>query len=189
MLGKTYMTFDEPAARSRTVWAYVARNLSRPLAPLSARRLGQRGGRQSAVGRFSPHERGLAETVSELASEERVYVGGKFATQNDLAALFTVRAARSLFALRRAHRLRAAACGALTRAIRDNCGKGSFSSARIAWDEAWTMDDDVQPLFPVPSCVAFGRRRATAKALPEKVRAYSGQLPMRDASEVQAEEV
>ena len=40
--------------------------------------------------------------------------------------------------------------------------------------EAWTMDDDVQPLFPVPSCVVFGRRRATAKALPDTVRAYSG---------------
>jgi hypothetical protein len=39
------------------------------------------------------------------------------------------------------------------------------------------MNDDVQPLFPVPSCVLFGRRRATAKALPDTVRAYSGQLP------------
>ncbi len=49
------------------------------------------------------------------------------------------------------------------------------------------MNDDVQPLFPVPSCVLFGRRRATAKALPDTVRAYSGQLPMRDASEAMAD--
>jgi hypothetical protein len=49
------------------------------------------------------------------------------------------------------------------------------------------MDDDVQPLFLVPSCVVFGRRRATAKAIPDKVRAYSGQLPMRDASEAVAD--
>ena len=49
------------------------------------------------------------------------------------------------------------------------------------------MNDDVQPLFLVPSCVVFGRRRATAKALPNTVRAYSGQLPMRDASEAQAD--
>jgi hypothetical protein len=49
------------------------------------------------------------------------------------------------------------------------------------------MDDDVQPLFPVPSCVVFGRRRATAKALPDTVRAYSGQLPMRDAPEATAD--
>jgi hypothetical protein len=45
------------------------------------------------------------------------------------------------------------------------------------------MNDDVQPLFPVPSCVVFGRRRATAKALPDRVTAYSGELPLRDASE------
>jgi hypothetical protein len=60
---------------------------------------------------------------------------------------------------------------------------GSFMSARIAWDEVWTMDDSVQPLFPVPSCVVFGRRRAISKPLPDKVRAYSGTLPFRDAPE------
>ena len=45
------------------------------------------------------------------------------------------------------------------------------------------MDDSVQPLFPVPSCVVFGRRRATSRPLPDKVRAYSGTLPFRDAPE------
>ena len=45
------------------------------------------------------------------------------------------------------------------------------------------MDDSVQPLFPVPSCAVFGRRRATSKPMPETVRAYSGALPMRDAPE------
>jgi hypothetical protein len=45
------------------------------------------------------------------------------------------------------------------------------------------MDDSVQPLFPVPSCAVFGRRRATSRPMPEIVRAYSGPLPMRDAPE------
>ena len=49
------------------------------------------------------------------------------------------------------------------------------------------MDDGVQPLFPVPSCVVFGRRRATAKAMPDKVRAYAGSLPLRDAHEEMAD--
>ena len=125
----------------------------------------------------------LQKRFRELANGERVYVGGKFATQNDLAALFTVRAA-SLY-LRSGGRIAfVLPLAALTRGQFEKFRKGSFTSARIAWDEAWTMDDDVQPLFPVPSCVVFGRRRATAKALPDKVRAYSGQLPMRDASEV-----
>jgi hypothetical protein len=45
------------------------------------------------------------------------------------------------------------------------------------------MDDSVTPLFPVPSCVVFGRKRAIGKAMPNKVRAYSGSLPLRDAHE------
>jgi len=72
---------------------------------------------------------------------------------------------------------------ALTRGQFELLRKGSFNSARIAWDEAWTMDDTVQPLFPVPSCVVFGRRRATAKPMPDTVCAYSGDLPFRDAPE------
>ena len=128
----------------------------------------------------------LQKRFRELASGERVYVGGKFATQNDLAALFMVRAA-SLY-------LRSGGCiafvlplAALSRGQFEKFRTGSFTSAKMAWEEAWTMDDDVQPLFPVPSCVVFGRRRATAKILPDTVRAYSGQLPARDASEAVAD--
>ena len=128
----------------------------------------------------------LQKRFRELANGERVYVGGKFATQNDLAALFTVRAA-SLY-LRSGGRIAfVLPLAALSRGQFEKFRKGSFTSARIAWDEAWTMGDDVQPLFPVPSCVVFGRRRAIAKALPDKVRAYSGQLPTRDASEAIAD--
>jgi hypothetical protein len=45
------------------------------------------------------------------------------------------------------------------------------------------MDDEVQPLFPVPSCVVFGRRRKLGAPTPERVRAYRGRLPYRDAPE------
>jgi hypothetical protein len=72
---------------------------------------------------------------------------------------------------------------ALTRGQFEHLRTGSFRSARIAWDEAWTMDDSVQPLFPVPSCAVFGRKRATSRPLPNIVRAYSGLLSYRDAPE------
>ncbi len=128
----------------------------------------------------------LQTRFRELANGERVYVGGKFATQNDLAALFTVRAA-SLY-LRSGGRIAfVLPLAALSRGQFEKFRKGSFTGAKIAWDEAWIMDDDVQPLFPVPSCVVFGRRRATSKALPDTVRAYAGQLPARDASEAVAD--
>ena len=50
------------------------------------------------------------------------------------------------------------------------------------------MNDGVQPLFPVPSCAVFGRRRATAKAMPDTVHAYTGILPFRDAPESVADQ-
>lgn len=124
----------------------------------------------------------LQRRFKELAQGENIYVGGKLATQSDLSALFTVRAA-SLY-LRSGGRIAfILPLAALTRGQFEKLRSGSFHSARIAWDEVWTMDNSVQPLFPVPSCVVFGRRRATSRPLPDKVRAYSGTLPFRDAPE------
>ena len=184
----TYVVFDELRRQGRdSVWSYVARNLSRPLA------LAFGTGWANIVVGNPPwvalrHMSGDLQTrFRELAKGERVYVGGKFATQNDLAALFVVRAA-ALY-LRSGGRLAfVLPLAALTRGQFDGLRKGSFSSARLAWDEAWTMDDSVQPLFPVPSCVVFGRRRATSRLMPDTVRAYSGTLPLRDASESIADE-
>lgn len=187
-LGKTYVTFDRLRRAGRdTVWAYVARNLSRPLAFSAAG-----GWAHVVVGNppwvaYRHMSEDLQKRFKTLARNERVFVGGKFATQNDLCALFAIRA-MALY-LRSAGRLAfVLPLAALTRGQYDRFRTGSFDSARVAWDAAWTMDDSVQPLFPVPSCVVFGRRRATSKPMPDKVRAYSGNLPMRDAPEEVADE-
>jgi len=179
----SFAAFDDLHRNWRdSVWTYVARNLSRPLALAFGT-----GWANVVVGNppwlaFRHMSVDLQKRFRELGKAERVYVGGKFATQNDLAALFTVRAS-SLY-LRSGGRIAfVLPLAALTRGQFELLRKGSFTSARIAWDEAWTMDDDVQPLFPVPSCVVFGRRRATSRALPDTVRAYSGTLPFRDAPE------
>ena len=184
----TYSVFDSLRQQRRdSVWTYVARNLSRPLALAFGT-----GWANIVVGNppwvaFRHMSEDLQKRFRELAKAERIYVGGKFATQNDLAALFTVRAA-SLY-LRSGGRIAfVLPLAALTRGQFDLLRKGSFSSARIAWEEAWTMDDSVQPLFPVPSSVVFGRRRAVSHAMPDTVRAYSGILPFRDASETIADE-
>jgi SAM-dependent methyltransferase len=182
-LGKTYVTFDKLRREGRdTVWAYVARNLSRPLAYSAAG-----GWAHVLVGNppwvayrhMSPD---LQKRFKELAQGELVYVGGKQATQNDLCALFTVRA--TMLYLRSGGRLGfVLPMAALTRGQFDKLRRGSFHTSRIGWDAAWVMNDDVQPLFPVPSCAVFGRRTAVSKPLPDKVRVYSGTLPYRDASE------
>jgi SAM-dependent methyltransferase len=182
-MGATYVAYDKLRREGRdTVWAYVARNLSRPLAYSAAG-----GWAHVLVGNppwvaYRHMNSDLQKRFKELAQGENVYVGGKLATQNDLCALFTVRAA--MLYLRSGGRLGfVLPMAALARGQFDLLRRGSFQTSRIAWDAAWVMNDDVQPLFPVPSCAVFGRRMATSKPLPEKVRVYSGTLPSRDAPE------
>jgi SAM-dependent methyltransferase len=182
-LGKTYLVFDRLRREGRdSVWAYVARNLSRPLAYSAAG-----GWAHALVGNppwvaYRHMSADLQARFKELAKGERVYVGGKLATQNDLCALFTVRA--TMLYLRSGGRLGfVLPMAALTRGQFDLLRRGSFATSRIAWDAAWVMNDDVQPLFPVPSCAVFGRRTAVSRPLPDTVRVYSGTLPYRDAPE------
>jgi hypothetical protein len=186
-LGKTYLTFDRLRRDKRdTIWAYVARNLSRPLAYSASG-----GWANVVIGNppwlaFRHMSADLQKRFRKLADDERVYVGGRFATQNDLSALFSVRVAHLY--LRSGGRLALIfPMAALTRGQFEKLRTGSFQSAKVAWDEAWTMDDSVQPLFPVPSCAVFGRKQAASRALPATVRAYSGDLPFRDAPEAVAD--
>jgi len=182
-LGKTYVTFDKLRREGRdSVWAYVARNLSRPLAYSAGG-----GWAHVVVGNppwvaYRHMSQDLQKRFKELAKGSRVHVGGKFGTQNNLCALFTARTV-SLY-LRSGGRLGfVLPLEVYTRGQHERLRSGSFDPACIQWDEGWVMDSDVSPLFEVPSCVLFGRRRATSKPVPESVRRYSGTLPMRDAPE------
>ena len=181
-MGETYETFDRLRREGRdTIWAYVARNLSRPLS-MSV------GGGQIHVLVGNPPwvayrhmSEDLQKRFKELAQGEKVYVT-RIPSQNDLCALFAVRA--SHLYLRPSGRIAfVLPLAALTRGQFEKFRYGRFGSYNIAWEEAWTMDDSVTPLFPVPSCAVFGRKRAIGKAMPKKVTAYSGRLPMRDAPE------
>lgn len=187
-LGVTYELFDRLRREGRdTIWSYVARNLSRPLSLATSS-----GWAHVLVGNppwvaFRHMSADLQTRFRALSNGERVFVGGKFATQNDLCALFTVRA--SHLYLRPAGKLAfVLPLAVLSRGQFEKFRRGSFGSYCIAWDEAWTMDDSVTPLFPVPACAVFGRKRAIAQKMPDKVRAYSGALPMRDAPEEMADE-
>ena len=186
-LSKTYLTYDELRRAGRdSIWGYVARNLTRPFT-FSA------GVHWASVLIGNPPwlafrhmNDGLQRRFRELARGERLWVGGKLATQADLCALFTVRAA-GLY-------LRASGTVAfvLPRAVMRGgqyapFRTGNYESVRIAWDEAWDLDQ-VEPLFPVPACVLFGRRRAVGNRTPETMTHFAGHLPMRDASEAMADE-
>ena len=56
----------------------------------------------------------------------------------------------------------------------------------VRFTEAWALDDHVQPLFPVPSCVFFARDEDAAGPLPSTVRRASGDLPRRNATAPEA---
>ncbi|MEM0900618.1 MAG: hypothetical protein AAGI92_11790 [Pseudomonadota bacterium] len=190
MLGETYLKLDKLAKEGRdTIWTYVARNLSRPLF-LSARN----GWANVIVGNppwvaYRHMSKDLQKRFKELATAERVYVGGKLTTQNDLCALFTVRAA-ALY-LRPGGRLAfVLPLATLTRGQYEKLRDGIFESVRLRFDETWTMDDTVQPLFPVPSCAIFTTKRRIGQQMHDRIkrRAYTGLLPYRDAPEDIADE-
>jgi N-6 DNA Methylase len=182
-MGKAYAVMTKLKKEGRdTVWTYVARNLSKPLAYSAVD-----GWANVLVGNppwiaYRHMSADLQKRFKELAKGERVYVGGKLATQNDFCALFTVRAA-GLYLHPSGKLAFVLPLAALTRGQFDKFRKGSFTSVRVAFDAVWTMDDSLQPLFPVPSCAIFARKRATAKDMPDFVTAFSGALPMRDAPE------
>lgn len=58
----------------------------------------------------------------------------------------------------------------------------------VRFTAAWTFPSDVQPLFPVPSCVLFARGERLPRRLPKTVTRHSGCLPMRDATPEMADE-
>jgi len=163
-LGKTYVTFDRLRREGRnSIWAYVARNLSRPLVFSAGG-----GWANVVIGNppwlsFRYMNADLKKRFKELARGLGVYVGGNLATQSDISALFTARCA-TLYLRPSGHLAFVLPLAALTRGQFARLRSGSFHGGAIQWDKPWTMDESVQPLFEVPSCAVFGRRRATPKA-------------------------
>lgn len=167
------------------IWPFVLRNLVRPLW------LSRPDNRADVVignppwlaYRFMAPE--MQARVREACRAESLWAGGRFATQQDLSALFWVRSAERYlkeggtiaFLLPYA---------AMNRPAYRGLREGMHRRVQIRITEAWTFDEHVQPLFPVPSCALFGRR-AEAGALPACVDRYAGDLPRRDATEAEAD--
>ena len=115
----TYVTFDDLCRQGRdSVWTYVARNLSRPLALSFGA-----GWANVVVGNppwvaFRHMSADLQKRFRELASGERVYVGQVRDAERPCRVVHGARGI-SLSSLRRTHRIRAAIRGAHARTVRE----------------------------------------------------------------------
>ena len=171
------------------IWGFVARNLVRPVW------LSQEDQRADVVIGNPPwlsYRYMAQETQRRFREESRrrgLWAGGKVATHQDLSAYFFAKCVElylktdGLIAFVMPY-------AAMTRRQFKGFRSGSFCVERISavqFTEAWTFAEDVQPLFPVPSCVLFARPGdAVQNALPNQILAVSGTLPRRDASAEQA---
>jgi SAM-dependent methyltransferase len=167
------------------IWPFVLRNLVRPLW-LS------RPDQQADVLLGNPPwvayrhlSAPMQRRLREASQRMNLWVGGVLSTQQDLCALFTARAAQRY--LKPGGRLAfVLPYAALNRPAYKGLRAGDCRDVQLCWEEGWSLDETVQPLFPVPACVLIGRRR-TAGPLPGGVTRFSGGLPRRDAAEGEAD--
>ena len=172
------------AAGRDGIWPFVLRNLVRPL---WLSRPDQRAdvllGNPPWVA-FRHLSAAIQNRLREASERMNLWVGGVLATQQDLCALFTARAAQ--FYLKPDGVLAfVLPYAVLNRPAYVGLRRGECRDVQLRWDEAWSLDETVRPLFPVPACVMIGRRR-TAGPLPKQVTRFSGSLPRRDADSAEA---
>ena len=194
MLAATYQHLCDLRAAGRDhIWGYVVRNQARPVW------LSSKEQRADVIIGNPPWlaYRYMSTTMQSRFKEEcqrrNIWAGGRVATHQDLSAYFFARCAE-LYAVQEPDRHSMIAFvlpyATLHRKQYEGFrsgvfGKGEIVLARAAIREAWTFDESVQPLFPVPSCVLIGRV-GEGDTLPKEVTAYTGRLPRRDAAPVEA---
>jgi len=188
VLRETYQKLDVLRREGRdTIWSYVARNLSRPLHLSSAEHKADVvvGNPPWVALRHMSKE--FQKRFAEVSRGEEIYVGGNLATQADLSALFFAKCV-ALYLREGGTIAFVMPLAALTRGQFEKFRTGGFHTKKVQFTEAWTFDEDVQPLFPVPSCVLFAKAaRGVGQPTPKTVTAYRGQLTKRDAHEDEAD--
>ena len=194
VLRETYGVMRRLQGEGRNhIWGYVARNLARPVWLASeAQKADVVIGNPPWVsyrymsGAFKNRFRNECQAAG-------LWVGGKVATQQDLAGYFHLRAA-ALYLRRTGRMALVMPYAALSRQAWSLFRKGEVKRAghvefRLRFTKVWTFGPDVQPLFPVPSCVLFAEVHdaPAAASLPAQVQAFTGTLPRRNTSAPEAD--
>ena len=186
MLAETYEKLVRLNEEGRNhIWGYVARNLSRPIWLATERQKADVVIGNPPWVRYSSLSKANQERLKTEAGRANVWVGGKAATANDLCAYVSARAV-DLYMKRDGKIAFVLPYAALSRDPYSKFRTGDFNlkmtPKAVRFTAAWTFPSDVQPLFPVPSCVLFAVGESLPRRLPAKVLRHSGHLPMRDAT-------
>ena len=198
VLVDTYNTLDGLYRSGRDhIWGFVTRNLVRPIW------LSQESQKADVVIGNPPW---LSYRFMDADMQRRfrqecqacgIWGGGKVATHQDMSGYFFVRvvelylkaSGKIAFVMPYASMTRRQFVGFRKGLYGASQGRGSRPMyATVQFTSAWVLSDDVQPLFPVPSCVLFGNSGdGEGPRLPAMVLAASGTLPKRDASRGEAD--
>ncbi|MDD5702126.1 MAG: N-6 DNA methylase [Dehalococcoidales bacterium] len=197
-LARTYDTLHQLNCSGRDhIWGFVARNLVRPVW------LSQDSQKADVVIGNPPWlsyrfmDRDMQQRFREECQARGLWAGGKVATHQDLSGYFFVRSVE-LYLKGNCNIAFVMPYAAMTRQQFEGFRKGIYGTVRgksysqiyatVKFISAWILSDQVQPLFPVPSCVLFATSgNAEGTNLPSNVLSASGNLPKRDASITEAE--
>lgn len=197
-LEETYTRFKRLRDEGRDhIWTYVARNLSRPIAISQGRKMDVIVGNPPWLS-YRYMSRPMQKRFRDSSKSLGVWVTGpeegKLVTQMDLSGLFFARTAQLYVRPPQGD----AAGGriamvlplaAMTRGQFRGFRSGSWTGAHVAFDRAWVLDNqDIQPLFRVPTCVLFATRSVMPRPVPARATTFVGRLPSgrKDASEAEA---
>lgn len=157
------------------IWPYVIRNLQRPLWLSKPKQRADvvLGNPPWVAFRFM--SAGMMKQVRDACKKRNLWVGGVLATQQDLSALFMARAVELY--LKPGGRIGfVLPYAALNRPAYAGLRAGDFgTNGSLRITEAWSFDERVKPLFPVPASVIIGTR-TDAQGLPTQVTRYAGAL-------------
>ena len=196
-LRATYATYDRLRRAGRDhVWGFVARNLSRPVALSDGARVDVVIGNPPWLSyRYmaAPMQRLFRDTARRFG----LWVGpdeARLVTQTDLSGLFFARAAELYARAPRGRRpggrvAMVLPLAALSRGQFRAFRTGAWTGLSVAFTEGWVLDNQaVAPVFRVPTCVLFAQvTHGPARATPDRVTAFAGRLPSKDAPEALAD--
>lgn len=187
-LSATYGTFDKLRKAGRdTIWGYMARNLSRPIALAADPKMDVVIGNPPWLSyRYMSDE--LKKRFRDGAKDLGIWVSrdeAQLVTQSDLSGYFFARSVE-LYLHRGGRIAMVMPLAAMSRGQFRAFRTGRWTQTRVAFTDAWVLDNqDIAPLFRVPTCILFARRIGVADrltGLPDEVTAFYGRPPRKDAS-------